>query len=268
MRLPSNHVMETNERELIELQPASLGRALRNGFIEALWDRLGLTVAASLIWTVLVAVPLAFGFAAMQMAGVGGLLLLLILMLIGAPVQAGLFNMAHKVIYRDDPGIGDIFSGFTTLLGPSLRLVAVNIIVMVVLARDALFFAGVLGGTKPSLLQLALGMFCVYLIMAWLMVTMYQLPVMVSQKPLCHKEGALPAIKKSVLLTMHNPGFTIGLFVVILGFSVLCALSVIGALILYGGALPVILVSALRELYIRYEIVEDRVVEDGGWPDR
>jgi len=81
------------------------------------------------------------------------------------------------------------------------------------------------------------------------------------------RQGWLPAVKKSLLLAAGNLLFTIGLFVVTLGFGILCALSVIGMLALYVGAVSVLLTHALRELYVRYGVVEEppEAVEDRGW---
>jgi hypothetical protein len=92
-------------------------------------------------------------------------------------------------------------------------------------------------------------------------------PAVAVQRPMGQRQGWLPAVKKSLLLAAGNLLFTIGLFVVTLGFGILCALSVIGMLALYVGAVSVLLTHALRELYVRYGVVEEppEAVEDRGW---
>jgi hypothetical protein len=257
-----------------EEQPAlpagRLGRALKKGITDA-YDHLGLVIASSFIWSAAVLIPAAVGTEVQRRVAAGGVWFaaagVAFAVVVGAPLLAGVFRMAYRIAYRDDPSLADLLAGFRELLGSSCALAAVNLVIVGVLAADAAFFFGVFGPLRPNWLFFGLGTLCLYALLGWLMAALYQLPVLAAQRPMGQRQGWLPAVKKSFLLAAGNPLFTIGLFVVTLGFGILCALSVIGMLALYVGAVSVLLTHALRELYIRYGVVEEppEAVEDRGW---
>jgi uncharacterized membrane protein YesL len=86
------------------------------------------------------------------------------------------------------------------------------------------------------------------------MAAQYQYSILVSQAPLSQPQSALAAIKKSLLLVLGNPGFTIILFVVTLGFGVLCFISGVGMILLFAGSTAILQANAVKELYARYGI--------------
>ncbi|MEN6520630.1 MAG: hypothetical protein ABFD46_05700 [Armatimonadota bacterium] len=260
-----------DEEEQVDISPARFGKAIRKGFSEV-YDRFGLVIAASLIWAVIIAVPLGLGWELWRRNPSKPWIVLIgmiVAVFIGSPVLAGVFRMAYKVVYHDDPGLGDILTGARELFLASLSLALIDIVVISMLVIDAMFFMGMFGPLKgkENLVFFLAGILFIYLLVAWLMTVLYQLPVLASQKPMCQREGAAAAIRKSLILAAHNPGFTIGFFVVILGFGILCAVSVFGMLILFAGTVSMLLTHALRELYIRYKVVEEapETVEDKGW---
>ncbi|MBI2843497.1 MAG: hypothetical protein HYX78_08865 [Armatimonadetes bacterium] len=235
------------------------------------WDRLGLVVASSLIWALVVLVPVAVAAELAKKQPSAALWITIISLaaavLLGAPLLAGIFRMAYKIVYREDPGLEDLAAGFRELSRSAISLALLNVAVVGVLTVDALFLLGVIGPFKGGPVLALAGILCIYLLLGWTAAAIYQLPALAAQRPMGQREGAIAAIKKSFLLAAHNPAFTIGLFVVILGLGILCAVSVLGMLVLYVGLVSVILTRALRELYIRYGIVEEppEVVEDAGW---
>lgn len=262
--------MDMKSEERAKLLPASLGRALKRGFVDA-WDRFGLVIASSFIWSFAVFVPVVVASAVQRQlprtwpffTSLG----LVVAVLIGTPLLAGVYHLAYKVVYRDDPTLGDILAGFRQMLGRSYALVAIDVIAVALFVLDAAFFFGMFGPIRGSLLFVSLGVLCLYGLLAWSMAAMYQFPLLTAQRPMGQREGTLSAVKKSILLFAHNPGFTSGVFVVILGFSALCAVSFIGMLVLYAGTVSIVLTHALRELYVRYGVVEEpqESEEDTGW---
>lgn len=262
--------METDEREITELVPASLGRVLKRGVVDA-WDRFGLVIGASLVWSFAVSLPIIVAAAVggripgtrMWLALVG----LAASALVGAALLGGIYRLAYKIVYREDPTLGDVLSGAKEMVGRSYAIAAINVIVAGILALDVAFFFGLIGPLRTSLITLGVGALALYAMLAWSMAAIYQFPLLSAQRPMGQREGALAAVKKSLLLALHNPGFTIGLFVVILGFSVLCLISVIGMLVIYTGTVSIVTTHALRELYVRYGVVEEppEVEEDEGW---
>ena len=259
-----------NKEEQPEFLTARFGKAIRKGFSDA-YDRFGQMIAASLIWVTSAAVPISIGWELQRQLPTSGIWFVLAgiiaSIIISAPVIAGIFKMAYKTAYYDDPGLDDIFSGARELFLSSIGLAVINVFIVLLLLIDAMFFMGLFGPLKGNWFSFGLGIFFLYMLTAWLMSAVYHLPVLAAQKPLGQRTGAIAAVKKSLIFAAHNPGFTIGLFVVILGFSILCAVSVLGMLILFAGTVSIVLTHAVRELYIRYRVVEDtpEVVEDKGW---
>lgn len=258
------------DKEQPEFLTARLGKAIKKGFSDA-YDRFGLVIAASLIWVAFAAVPLSIGWEIQRRLPASGISFalagIIAAMIISAPALAGIFRMAYKTAYHDDPGLGDIYSGARELLLPAIGLAVINVFAVVLLLIDAMFFMGLFGPLRGNWFYFGIGVFFLYLLAAWLVTAVYHLPALAAQRPLGQRTGAIAAVKKSLILAAHNPGFTIGLFIVILGFGILCAVSVFGMLILFAGTVSMVLTHAVRELYIRYRVVEDtpEVVEDKGW---
>jgi len=258
--------MEVKE-EQIEIRPVSLSRTLSKG-VSDVWDHLGLVVASSFIWTAAVTVPLSIGWELQRRLMTTGpwylLAGLLAALLVGVPLLAGVFKMAYKMVYRDDPSLWDILSGFKELFIPGLGLVLVSLAVAVVLAVNIVFFFGIFGPLKGSFAGYAVGIFSLYLLLIWFAMALYQFPALAAQLLLEQKQGVFPAIKKSFLLVMHNPGFTAGVFVVILGLSILCVVSVIGMPLLFVGTVAILLTRVLREQFVRYGVIEEPVNPEDG----
>jgi hypothetical protein len=85
----------------------------------------------------------------------------------------------------------------------------------------------------------------------------YQLPLLVVQLSTESGMGVGVILRKSFLLMADNPGFTLGLFLVIIAFAVLCAIPMfVGFAVLFFGASAFLVTHALRELFIRYGIIE------------
>lgn len=248
------------DQQQIELRPASLGRALKKGLSDA-WDHLGLVIAASLAWSIAILIPMAIGWEvqgklhdtwpwAIVCGILGGVL-------ISTPLLAGVFKMAYNTVYHEDPALNDILDGARELLTAGYSVIGINILVIVVLLTNAAFFFGIFGPLKENIGFYLIGALFLYLFVLWRMMSLYHLPALAAQKPLKQRPGAIAAIKKSFILTMHNPVFTIELFAITIGISVLCIVSMVGMLILYMGVISIILTHALRELFARYGIVEE-----------
>lgn len=267
--------MAENEKQP-ELKPARFGKVIKKSFSD-IWDYLGLVIVSSAICTLILLLPGMLSLFLGHIPGAGTVVKVagsFVVLLIFPPVLAGVFAMAYRIVYKRSPGLLDIALGFKDLLLHSWLIALINIVVIGILLTDIAFFFGLFGPLKGSLIGYIVGALSLYLLLMWMMMTMYQLPALVAQKPLGQQRGALPAVKKSFLLAIGNPGFTIKLFVVILGFSVLGILSVVAArispiigvfavlsivvmLVLYAGAVSIILTHALRELFIRYGVIEE-----------
>lgn len=255
------------EEQFPQPKSISLARALRKGF-RAAYDHLGyvvfVTFASFLITAVL------FTCAAVVGRGISFVLSLLLLsppVLLGAYLCAvGVFFFAEKSVSAEHPVLADTWKGISTLLAPALKLFIVDLVITVVLLGDTLFFLSMIKASGGALFTV-LGILFGYLTFVWLMMMLYHLPLLAAQLKMESGPGPFVILRKSFLLTADNPGFTLGLFLAIIAFAVLCALpGLLGLVTFYLGAAAFILTSALRELFIKYGIVEEeRDVTEDNW---
>lgn len=242
---------------------ASLGRALKSGF-RAAYESLGYVVGASFATLVITAiVPAMMGLISAHAAG----------MLLGLPAlpvawlcAVGVFYYAKKVVYHERPAPADTWEGIRRLLGPAIALFVVDLIISTVLFGDVVFFALAFKAKGGALLA-GLTMVCAYLALMWMLMGIYHLPLLVAQLEMESGPGVKVILRKSFLLMADNPGFTVGLFIAIIAFTVLCALSAVGMALLFTGTAAFLLTCSLRELFVKYGIVEQEpeVIEDKPW---
>lgn len=240
--------MRLDNIENIVLKPAKLGRAVGAAFRDV-WDRLGLVVAASLFWSVSVIIPLGLGLLIGSPITIA--LGAIIAWLVSTPILAGVHRMAYRIAAGEDASFREVLDGARELAKPSYGLSALNVLVVAVLGSDFIVYFGVIGGSHLSITLLVIGLMSLYMSSGW--------AVLAAQGPLGQRGGALQAFKRSWLLVLGSPGFTIGLFVVILGLSILCVGTAIGMLVLYAGFTAILHSRGLRELYVRYGVINESV---------
>lgn len=254
--------------KIIPSRPASLGLALRRGFV-ATYDHLGYVVFVTFASFVLVSTLLGAAIAAVrtlgQLGGMAKIVLFFPAVIAFWLFAVGVYYYAHKSVHHEYPTLADTWTGIKVLLRPALKLLALDLTVTVLLLGDTFFFLSMKGG---PIFQIV-GIVCGYIALVWLMMTMYHLPLLVAQLGMESGPKPVVVVRKSFLLVADNPGFTVGLFLVIIALAVICAvLGFVGMAVFYLGATAFVLTHALRELFIKYGIVEDEpeTVEDSGWP--
>ncbi|MDH7602819.1 MAG: hypothetical protein QHI38_11795 [Armatimonadota bacterium] len=244
-----------------------MSRALRRGFAAA-YDHLGYVVLVSFLGFAATVAVLAGG---MRLAMVSKNELLRFVLCIPAALTAwlaavGAFYYAKKSVYHEYPSPGETLAGIRILLLPALALFAVNLVAAVVLIGDAVAYLLV---WRVSAVYKILSIVCAYLAVFWILAAVYQLPLLAAQLDMPSGPKPLVVLKKSFLLFGDNPGFTVALFVVIIALAVVCALpGFVGMALFFLGTSAFVVTHAVRELFIKYGIVEDEpeVVEDKGWP--
>lgn len=249
------------------LPPARLGRALAKGF-RAAYDALGYVVAASFATFIVCGSLLAAAsLLAKHTKSPAALLMLLPAMLVAWLAQVGMLCFARNVVYDGHATISDTWEGIGKLFWPAVTLFVVDLAITAVLFGDAAFFLAAFKARGSGMLA-ALGVLFVYLSLVWVMMAIYHLPVLVAQLEMESGPRVKVVLRKSMLLAMGNPGFTLGFFVVIIAFTAICALpALLGMAILFPGTAAFLLTTALRELFIKYGVVEPppEVVEDKPW---
>lgn len=240
---------------LRRLRP-SLRRTIARSFRDA-WEHIGLVLAASLFTALLpTALAVSVYFLADKPRWILAVVVFIIALLKG-PILAGVFNLAHKIAYADNPEISDLFSGFRELFCAGVSLILLDLFVTICLAADASFFLGIFGPIKPSVFSIALGCLFVYLFIAWFCSMGYQFPALTAQKPLNQKAGVLPAVYKSLLVSLSAPFYTFCVWMAALIFIFACLVSAFGIFLLLGGVAALIFTHALREIFLCYGVIDE-----------
>lgn len=224
------------------------------------YDRLGLMVLGSAVMMLFPAVAVMAAGALRPVAGPAAAAVAMFLLGWYGLVCGWGVNilLAHRIAYFLDPG-PDAFRDFArTFLWPALKLGTVQLVLTVVMLADAAFFL-----SRSSLLLKMAGMLMAYLLLLWLMMQLWQWPFLMTEEG-----GVWKAVRKSTLLLLDNPFFTLGAFSVTMTAGALLLLSGIGAVVALGGLGACFIVRAHRELLMKYGVVEDEpeVIEDTGWP--
>lgn len=252
----------SDEQQIV--RPASLSRALKKGFREA-YDHLGYTVLSSFFIFIVSSLVFSLGWAAYRLSpSIAGIVLFLPAVLVYWLCMLGVFYYANKVVSHESPSVSDTLRGIRVLLLPAIPLFLVDLIISTVLLGDAVFFFRLAVLRKTLAFNMA-GVFFASITLIWLMMFQYHLPLLVAQLKIESGPRVGVVLRKSFLLLADNLGFTVGLFVVIIAFTALCVLpKFIGIAILYPGVVAFLLTHALRDLFIKYGIVEEEpeVVED------
>lgn len=246
------------------VRPASLGRALRKGFREA-YDHLGYVVAVSFLTFIVTSLVFSLSWAVYRLTQSAALLLLFIPAAFVVWLCAvGIFYYANKAVFGEHPAVRDTWHGIRILIVPAIPLFLVDLVITAILLGDAFFFFRMAAARGTLAFSMA-GVFFASIAFIWLMMLQYHLPLLAAQLNMESGPRVGVILRKSFLLLADNLFFTLGLFVVIIAFAALCALpKYIGTVVLYPGAVAFLLTHALRELFIKYGIVEEEpeVVED------
>ena len=242
--------------EQISPRSISLMRALSKGLRDA-YDHMGYVVFTTFLSFLITS--LLFSVAVLVQRKTSGPLWIL-LAILGAFAAwlcaVGVFYYVNKAVFHQHPVFSDTWLGIKALFRPAALLFVVDFIITLVLLGDVAFFLGLMS-SKGSIF-IIIGVLCGYLTLIWLMMAMYHLPLLIAQ--LSMESGPRPFVilRKSYLIMMDNPTFTVGLFLAIIAIAVLCVLPMlIGMTILFLGVAAFLLTHALRELFIKYEIVEE-----------
>jgi uncharacterized membrane protein YesL len=186
------------------------------------YDHIGLLVCANLLW------------------------LLLSLPLITAPAAtAGLFQIAKRIADHEPPTIRDFLEGFRAHFFPALRAGALTLAVGAVLWVNIDFYSHLRG--RASLPGMLLAAVIVWIALFVLLIQAHLFPLIVGGE-----RSTRAALRKSALLTLDNPGYTVGITVQAVSVSALCVLTGAGLVLALGSLLAVLLTTGHRELLKKY----------------
>ncbi len=235
----------------------SFFRALRNATGDA-YDRLGLTLASSLLWF---AVLMAVSVGVSALTRTHQVLIVLAGIFVGAvllsEVWMGCVYLAHRIATRDDPSLLCFPEAWRSLGWKTVGLSIIQTFVtLVITANIALYL-------QSSLVLLRVfGVVILYILLLWLTAVLYQYPLLVE-----HVFGAYTGeqtkvgwlrrvLRRSLLLTIGNLPFSSGMFAIMVVWALFCFISVIGLALMYSGFASLAAVYWTRALLINYGVIQ------------
>jgi hypothetical protein len=238
---------------------ANVVLGLRLGFRDT-YDFLGAVLFISLLWMGVGSVVVLGGYSVGQslFGGLPGqlpvflatLAALLGVTLVGGPLLAGCYRFVRNACARQEPDLFDLSWGFRVALRPSLALAAAQFFGTLLLGGNAVFYLSL---RQPVLM--VLGALFGYLLVFWLLAMQYQWPLLVVQESEPKPARAGAAIRKSALLVLDNMAFTLVVSAVCLLISALLWVTLVGAALLWLGAMAMLQTQATRELLRRYDVL-------------
>ena len=235
---------------------ANLSVAIKKGFRDA-YDHLGLTLAVSLITSFVFVILSSLARLSFFSRPVYQVSIIIVSSLCAWLCASGAYYFVGKSVYGEHPVLIDFWLGFKRTLTPSIKLYFVDLLITAAALSNIIMFVK-LALANSSFSFFIISAFASGITIIWLMMLMYHLPLLVWQLEQESGPGALVILRKSFLLVAGNPAFTVGLFLVIIAFTIICVFSaLIGWVTLFLGASAFLLTHATRNLFIKYGIVED-----------
>ncbi len=198
---------------------------LRPTFKRFFWhtyDHLGTLIAANVLW------------------------LVVCLGVVTAPAAtAGLSYLARRVAAEEETHISDFWVGFRRDFVPSLKLGAFTLAVAALFWFNADFYGRLRGG-------LAFGGTALATLLVWsgaflLLMHAHLHPLLAGGE-----RGLARLLKKSALLALDNPGFTVGITLQAFVLAVICLVTGIGLLLILASLHATLLATGHRELLKKY----------------
>jgi hypothetical protein len=237
--------------------PAPFWRTVRKGLGEV-YDYLGTVLLTSALLTLTglaAGGALAAGLLTLWPAPVGGrrgvpadwlplLLAGLLAAILMGPLIAGTARLVQGIVAREDPTVGDLFREARRHARQGAVLAGLQAGVSSLLLVDLLFFATVRGPVGWLAIPI------LYLLLFWGLMLPYQWPLFA--------EGAGPPLvvmRKSALLVLDNLPYTLGVGLLSLLFTLVCAVSTVGLVLLWPGTLAFYHTLATRALLRRYGLL-------------
>ncbi|HZT40692.1 MAG TPA: carbohydrate kinase family protein [Chthonomonadaceae bacterium] len=252
------------------MPPARLGRALLSA-LRLAWDRIGLVIAMSLMWALLLCLPLAVGRllpALLPPPARDAITALVAALLLSAPA-AGIFQVAHLLCSQDEVSYLDLWRGAWRLFGPATRLGLIHLVVSGLFAVNLWFYLQL-----GHAIGIAATIFCLYALLFWGMMAAYHLPVLVAQETGVFdtperraRRGAVSVLRRAFFLALGDPFYTLGLLAalllivaltlaaLLLRFPALLAVIAVLWVLLWPSVAALLATQATRALLVKYGVL-------------
>lgn len=232
-------------------------QALRAAASDA-YDRLGLTLWNSLVWSIV-----SLGLAAAVTAAfrtqhaLVGVASLFVAMIVLGEVWAACVYLAYRIVTREEPSPSCFLEAWRRMGGKVFWLAMIQTFVtLVILANIAVYLQSQL------VLLRVFGVVVVYILLLWLTAMLYQYPLLVE-----HIFGAYTAeqtkvgwlrrvLRRSLLLTIGNLPFSAGMFALVAVWTVFASFVLVAFVLVYAGMLALAMVHWTRALLTHYGVIQ------------
>lgn len=227
------------------------GESLRSSgriFVTAMrgaYEHLGMVLFCSFVWFALAFMPTTFSisFARQVPCILTFLVVFLVAVFLASPVMTAVCSVARSLMDGDEPGVGEFWRRLGVHYWLTVKTSASMLIVLVVLIVDIVFF---LSSSKRIVQWIAVPW--LYLLLFWLLIATYVFPLIAHERV-----GLLKLLKRAALLALDNLVITIIVLLEAALIAVVCWLLLFPVIVLLGGTLGLLLVTALAEVLRKYE---------------
>jgi hypothetical protein len=242
-----------------------LGQAVRLTLRQG-WDRIGILMAVSLTWVLLLALLSAIGSKlpiSWPLALRYGVILAAMALVLPAPL-AGAHYVAQLIAQHDEVSYFDMWLGARRLAGPSIRLGLIHILVLGLFAANLWFYLH-LGGFVGMVAMFL----CGYALLFWGMMMSLHYPLLVAQETGVFdeperqaKRGAAAVLRRAFFLALGRPFYTFGLLAIVIPITVAFAATMALLALLWAGGVALLTTHGTRLLLIQYGIIPPPPIEE------
>lgn len=258
MAVEREKTSSTSNKVPSQLAPVRLGQSLR-ACVRAAWDRLGLVVAMSLTWTVLLTCVLTlWRFLPHALPTLArNLTALIVAALILSAPTAGACYVVHRLCTFEEVAYTDFWQGARRLFAPATRLGLFHTAVALVATVNVGFYLAL-----RSPFGLVAALVCLYILLFWGMMAVYHFPLLVAQemgvfdepeRPA--KRGVRAALRRAFYLALGDPFPTFGLLALLTLLTVAMFLLAIPFALLWLGTSAFLATYATRALLVKYGVL-------------
>jgi len=234
--------------------------------LRAIWDRLGVVLLISLIGTGVLLLSLLPGL--VMPAALPFLLrttfVALSLVLLSSPLLAVSFDIAIRIFTHREVTPALFAQGVRQYGSVAIRLGLTHLCTGLVAALNLTFYRQLSGAAGRAIVLL-----CLYLMVFWCTMALYQGPLLVLQESGAFdepdrvaKRGAKAVIRRSFFLVIGEPLFSIGLLAAALLWSTLTLLTAVGAAMLWLGGACLLTTAPTLALLAKYGVIDSVASED------
>lgn len=235
------------------------------GAMQAAWDRLGLLMAASLTWALLLSAAVSLErWLPRDVGAPAHFVASAMIPIVMTLPTAGVFGLAHRMAAHEEAAYLYLWSDGAALFRPAAALMLLQTTV-----GSALVFAGGFYLTMPIWAGRVGATICGYALLLWAMMTVYQWPILIAQeRGLFDREshiarrGVLAAVRRSFYLALGRPFFSVALVGILLALAVLMAATIVLSALIGIGLTSLLCTYATRALLTQFGVLPAPAIVD------